>query len=115
MSHRSAGRLTRTAITAAVGVAVAAASALAALTAASTEKTASYRISPALLDYLNDGLGMRLGSSTLLTGVRSGATVKVSLPAPAGLRPGLPLASRRRCPHLAQLCLGCLWTANGPL
>jgi hypothetical protein len=63
--------------------------------AASTEKTASYRISPALLDYLNDGLGMRLGSSTLLTGVRSGATVKVSLPAPTGLRLGLPAGIRQ--------------------
>jgi hypothetical protein len=147
MSPRSAGRLTRAAITVAVGVAVVAASALVPLTAASaqvrpvtssvspappksrphqwsaaqalkslrrpakvnpaatraaaiahaasTEKTASYRISRAMLAYLDNGLGMRLGSSTLLTGVRSGATVRVSLPAPSGLRLDLPAGIRQ--------------------
>lgn len=58
--------------------------------AAVTEKTASYRVSPATVAFLSNGLGLRLGSSTLLTGVRSGADLKISLPAPAGLRLGMP-------------------------
>jgi Ricin-type beta-trefoil lectin domain-like len=58
--------------------------------AAKTEKTGSYRVSPAVLAFLDKGLGMRLGSTTLFTGVRSGAALKISLPAPAGLRLGLP-------------------------
>lgn len=58
--------------------------------AAKTEKTGSYRVSPAVVAFLDKGLGMRLGSATLFTGVRSGHTLKISLPAPAGLRLGLP-------------------------
>ena len=38
---------------------------------------------------------MPLGSSTLLTGVRSGADLKISLPAPAGLRLGMPAGTRQ--------------------
>lgn len=63
--------------------------------ASTTEKTVSYRISPATLAFLDKGLGMRLGSATLLTGVRSGGSVKISLPAPAGLRLGLPAGTRQ--------------------
>ncbi|MGD0705921.1 MAG: RICIN domain-containing protein [Trebonia sp.] len=58
--------------------------------AAKTEKIGSYRVSPAVLAFLDKGLGMRLGSTTVFTGVRSGAALKISLPAPAGLRLGLP-------------------------
>jgi hypothetical protein len=58
--------------------------------AAKTEKIGSYRVSPAVLAFLDKGLGMRLGSTTLFTGVRSGAALKISLPAPAGLGFGLP-------------------------
>jgi hypothetical protein len=61
--------------------------------AAATNKTASYRVSPAMVTFLTKGLGLRLGSATLFTGVRSGATIKVSLPAPQGLRPGHGLQS----------------------
>jgi len=55
-----------------------------------TEKIASYRVSPAVLAFLNTGLGLRLGASSELTGTRSGHTLRISLPAPAGLRLGLP-------------------------
>ena len=70
--------------------AVAAARRSALTRAAATEKTASYRVSPAVMAFLNEGLGMRLGSSTLLTGLRSGEEVRISLPAPANLPLGLP-------------------------
>lgn len=49
--------------------------------AAKTEKTADYRVSPAVLAFLN-GLGLRLEPSTTFTGVKSGSTLKVSLSAP---------------------------------
>ena len=58
--------------------------------AARTDKTASYRVSPAMVTFLTKGLGIRLGSARWFTGVRSGAALKVSLPAPQGLRLGLP-------------------------
>lgn len=58
--------------------------------AAKTEKIGSYRVSPAVLAFLDKGLGMPLGSTTMFTGVRAGGMLKISLPAPAGLRLGLP-------------------------
>lgn len=60
--------------------------------ATATEKTASYRVSPATLALLSHGFGMPLGSSTLLTGIRSGGDLKISLPAPAL---GLPAGVRQ--------------------
>jgi hypothetical protein len=61
--------------------------------AAKTEKTAGYRVSPAVLNFLSKGLGLRLEPSVTFTGVKSGATLKVSLSAPEvslGLPAGIP-------------------------
>ncbi len=58
-----------------------------------TERIASYPVSPAMLDFLRTGLGMPLGSMTTLTGVRSGSSLEISLPAPQRLRSSLPGAS----------------------
>jgi hypothetical protein len=63
--------------------------------AAATDKTARYLVSPAMVTFLAKGLGMPLGSARLFTGVRSGAELKVSLPAPRGLRLGLPAGVRQ--------------------
>jgi hypothetical protein len=61
--------------------------------AAKTEKTAGYRVSPAVLNFLSKGLGLRLEPSATFTGVKSGARLKVSLSAPEislGLPAGIP-------------------------
>jgi len=63
--------------------------------AATTNKIASYRVSPAMVTFLTKGLGMPLDSARQFTGVRSGSTLKVSLPAPEGLRIGLPTGIRQ--------------------
>lgn len=63
--------------------------------AGATEKIASYRVSPAFLTFLTKGVGMPLGQTTLFTGVRSGAALKTELPAPQGLRLGLPAGVHR--------------------
>jgi hypothetical protein len=57
--------------------------------AGKTEKTADYQVSPAVLAFLREGLGLRLEPSTTFTGVKSGATLKVSLSAPE-INFGLP-------------------------
>jgi hypothetical protein len=61
--------------------------------AGKTEKTASYRVSAAVLAFLSKGLRLRLEPSTTFTGVKSGSTLRVSLSAPElslGLPGGIP-------------------------
>lgn len=58
--------------------------------AATTERTASYTVSSATLRFLRAGLGLPLGASTTFTGVRSGSTLTISLPAPERLRTSVP-------------------------
>ena len=66
----------------------------AAAAAGKNEKTADYQVSPAVLAFLREGLGLRLEPSTTFTGVKSGKDLKVSLSAPeVGL--GLPAGSRQ--------------------
>jgi hypothetical protein len=62
-------------------------------TAGRTERTASYRVSPAMLAFLRTGLGLPLGSTTTFTGVRSGSSLTISLPAPQRLPSSVPGAS----------------------
>jgi hypothetical protein len=65
--------------------------------AAATEKVISYRVSPAVIAVL-DSLGMRLGSTTLMSGLRSGSSgqdVRISLPPPDGLPLGLPAGAHQ--------------------
>lgn len=54
------------------------------------ERTASYTVSPAMLAFLHTGLGMPLGTTTTFTGVRSGSSLTISLPAPERLRSTVP-------------------------
>ena len=63
--------------------------------AAATERTASITVSPASLRFLRTGLGMPLGAMTTFTGVRSGSSLTISLPAPERLRSSVPGAA---CP-----------------
>src|SRR4051812_43631319 len=58
--------------------------------AAATERTASYTVSSAALRFLHAGLGIPLGASTTFTGVRSGSSLTISLPAPERLRTAVP-------------------------
>jgi hypothetical protein len=58
--------------------------------AATTERTASYTVSSATLRFLHAGLGIPLGASTTFTGVRSGSSLTISLPAPERLRTAVP-------------------------
>jgi hypothetical protein len=57
--------------------------------AGQVEKTASFRVSPAVLSYLSDALGLPLQHTTLFTGVKDGPQLLISLPAPQ-LRASLP-------------------------
>jgi hypothetical protein len=58
-----------------------------------TERVASYTVSSAMLGFLRTGLGMPLGTMTTFTGVRSGSSLTISLPAPERLRSSVPGAS----------------------
>jgi len=67
--------------------------------AGQVEKTASFRVSPAVLSYLTAALGLPLQHTTLFTGVKDGQQLLISLPAPqprASLPPGtsMPAFSR---------------------
>jgi hypothetical protein len=123
MSSRPGGPLTRTAIAVALGIGVLAAQAMQPISAANAavrpathphktlnasarraqaiaqaataDKTARYLMSPAMFTFLTKGLGMHLGSARWFTGVRSGAALKVSLPAPHSLQLGLPAGVRQ--------------------
>jgi hypothetical protein len=61
--------------------------------AAKPARTASYAVSPAFLAFLRTGLGMPMETSTTFTGVRSGSSLTVSLPAPERLRTSVPGAA----------------------
>ena len=63
--------------------------------AGTANKFGSYLVSPAMVTFLTKGLGMPLNSARQFTGVRSGSTLKVSLPAPHGLQMGLPKGVRQ--------------------
>jgi ricin-type beta-trefoil lectin protein len=67
--------------------------------AGTTERTASYSVSAATLRFLRVGLGIPLGASTTFTGVRSGSSLTVSLPAPERLRASVPGASMPAFTH----------------
>jgi Ricin-type beta-trefoil lectin domain-like len=58
------------------------------------EKTGSYLVSPTVIAFLDQGLGLRLGGSRLLTGVRSDNALKITTANPPHLRLGLPSGFR---------------------
>jgi hypothetical protein len=58
------------------------------------EKTGSYLVSPTVIAFLDHGLGLRFGDSRLLTGIRSGSTLKIATANPPRLSLGLPSGFR---------------------